>query len=204
MNDEERRTAERYRQLLAEHGASHRTLDWGSRAGQHLRFSVLAGIGNLAGSRILDVGCGLGDFAGWLDAQGIAADYTGVDLTAELVEQAARLHPRRRFLHGSILDESLWSEERFDYVLASGIFATYPAGADDFLRRAVSRMWRLAERGCACNSLSAWAPTREAGEFHADPLAVLDYCRGLTPWVALRHDYHPRDFTVYLRREPCE
>jgi SAM-dependent methyltransferase len=201
MSEEEHYTAERYRQLLQVHGASHRTLDWGSRAGQHLRFSVLAGIGNLAGSRILDVGCGLGDFAGWLEGKGIAADYTGIDLTAELVEQAARLHLRRRFIHGSILDESLLSGERFDYVLASGIFATYPTGADDFLRRVVAKMWRLAQRGCAFNSLSAWAPNREDGEFHADPPAVLAYCADLTPWVALRHDYHLRDFTVYLRRE---
>jgi SAM-dependent methyltransferase len=202
MNDEERRTAERYRQLLQEHGASHRALDWGSRQSQHLRFSVLAGIGDLAGSRILDVGCGLGDFVGWLDGQGIDVDYTGIDLTAELAQQAARLHPRRRFLAGGILEEGLLVGEHFDFVFASGIFATYTAGADDFLRRAVARMWQLAELGCAFNSLSTWAPSREAGEFHADPSVVLEFCRGFTPWLALRHDYHPRDFTVYLRREP--
>jgi SAM-dependent methyltransferase len=201
MNQEELRTAERYRQLLARHGASHLTLDWGSRAGQQLRFSVLAGIGDLAGGRILDVGCGLGDFAGWLEGRGIDADYTGIDLTAELVEQAARLHPRRRFLQGSILDAALLPGERFDYVVASGIFATYTAGADDFLRHAVARMWAFAQRGCAFNSLSAWAPDPDAGEFHAEPPAVLAFCAGLTPWVALRHDYHPRDFTVFLRRE---
>lgn len=202
MNDEERRTAEHYRQLLQEYGASYRTLDWGSREGQHMRFSVLAGIGDLSVSRILDVGCGLGDFAGWLAANGIEADYTGLDLTADLAEQAARLHPHQRFLHGSILDEALLSGERFDYVVASGIFATYPSGAEDFLHRAVARMWRLAGRGLAFNSLSAWAPVREEGEYHADPPAVLEYCRSLTPWLALRHDYHPRDFTVYLLRGP--
>ena len=202
MNEEEARTAARYRQLLQAHGPSYLALDWGSREGQHLRFSVLSEIGDLAGSRILDVGCGLGDFAGWLAARGIVADYTGIDLTAELVDRAKHLNPRRRFLCGGILDEVVLANERFDFVVASGIFATYNTGADDFLRRAVARMWRLAERGCAFNSLSAWAPTHEAGEFHADPLAVLDYCRSLTPWVALRHDFHPRDFTVYLRREP--
>jgi RimJ/RimL family protein N-acetyltransferase/SAM-dependent methyltransferase len=200
-HDEQNHTAEHYRQLLEEHGTSHLALDWGSRESQRLRFEVLATVGNLSGRRILDVGCGLGDFAGWLDERGIDADYTGIDLTPELVTQAALLHPHRRFECGGILDASVLSGERFDYVLASGIFATYLSGSEDFLRRAVARMWQLAERGCAFNSLSTWAPTREAGEYHADPLAVLEYCRSLTPWLALRHDYHPRDFSIYLWRE---
>jgi hypothetical protein len=50
----------------------------------------------------------------------------------------------------------------------------------------------------AFNSLSAWATDQEAGEFYADPLRVVDFCRRITPRVVLRHDYHPRDFTVYL------
>lgn len=201
MNQEERKSAEHYRNCLETHGPTHRALDWGSREGQELRFRVLAGIGDLTDARILDVGCGLGDFAAWMDANGIRADYTGIDLTPELIAEATRRHPGRRFLAGGILDPDLLPEERYDYVLASGIFATYPAGGAVFLRQAVRRMWGLCRRGCAFNSLSAWAPAREAGEFHADPLETLADCRELTPWLALRHDYHPRDFTVYLRRE---
>jgi hypothetical protein len=34
--------------------------------------------------------------------------------------------------------------------------------------------------------------------YDAESLLTLNSCRQLTPWVALRHDYHPRDFTVYL------
>jgi len=59
-------------------------------------------------------------------------------------------------------------------------------------------MYALATTAVAFNSLSAWAPDQEAGEFYADPLQVVDLCRRLTPWVVLRHDYHPRDFTVYM------
>jgi SAM-dependent methyltransferase len=201
MTDEERLTAENYRRRLREHGASHLALDWGSREGQRLRFRVLAEVGDLAGRRILDVGCGLGGFVGWLDERGIAADYTGIDLTADLVARARSLHPGRRFLTGGILDDVLPAGERFDYVLASGIFATYAEGAEDYLRRVVARMWSLADIACAFNSLSAWAPTREAGEYHADPLATAAFCRELTPWLVLRHDYHARDFSFYLYRQ---
>ena len=201
MNQEEEQlTAVRYRQLLDEHGQSHKTLNWGSREGQRLRFKILAGIGSLEGKRILDVGCGLGDFAGWLAQNDIKVDYTGLDLTPELVEQARKNYPDLKFVQGSILDESLLRDQQFDFVFASGIFYTYSADGDAWLKAAVARMWSLCKEGVSFNSLSAWAENCEKDEYYADPPATLAYCGTLTSWVAMRHDYHPRDFTIYLLR----
>lgn len=199
-NVEEHSTSKRYRQLFNKHGKSHKTLNWGSQEGQRLRFKILAEIGRLEGKRILDVGCGLGDFAGWLAKNNIQADYTGLDLTPELVKQAQKNYPALAFVQGSILDESLLVGQRFDFVLASGIFYTYSTGGGAWLRAAVARMWSLCKDGVAFNSLSAWSEGHEAGEYYADPPTTLAYCRTLTPWVAMRHDYHPRDFTIYLSR----
>jgi len=63
-------------------------------------------------------------------------------------------------------------------------------------------MFSLATSAVAFNTLSTWAQDQEAGEFYADPLKVVEFCRTLTPWVVMRHDYHPRDFTVYLYKTP--
>ncbi len=197
---EERATAARYAGLLAEHGVGWRALDWGSAEGQRRRFAQLAAVMPLAGLRVLDVGCGLAHLADWFDAHGIAVDYTGLDLTEAFVRTAATRHPARRFVHGSVVDPDVLADERFDVVLSSGIFFSYPEGGDAFLRAAVTRMWSWATRAVAFNSLSAWAPDREAGEYYADPAGVLAFCGTLTPRVALRHDYHPRDFTVHLHR----
>lgn len=201
MTEEELLTAKRYQRLFIEHGASHGTLNWGSREGQQLRFKVLAEIASLDGKRILDVGCGLGDFAGWLLKKKINADYTGIDLTPELVEQAKITFPGMKFLQGSILDEFLLNEMEFDYVFASGIFYTYSEGRDAWLKSAVARMWQLCRRGVAFNSLSAWAENQEPGEFYADPGETIAFCRSLTPWVTMRHDYHSRDFSIFMLRE---
>jgi SAM-dependent methyltransferase len=199
-NKEDKLTARRYRRLFDEHGQSHKSLNWGSQEGQYLRFRILAEIGVLEGKRILDVGCGLGDFAGWLSQNNIRADYTGLDLTPELVEQAHKSYPKLNFIQGSILDESLLAGQQFDFVFTSGIFYTYSIAGDAWLRSAVSRMWGLCKEGVAFNSLSAWAQLHDANEYYADPSATLEYCRTLTSWVAMRHDYHPRDFTIYLSR----
>jgi SAM-dependent methyltransferase len=199
---EEDSTALHYRQLLEEHGQSHRTLNWGSREGQHLRFEVLAEIGNLNEKRILDVGCGLGDLAGWLAENSIQADYTGLDFTPELIKKARKVYPELRFIQGSVLDESLLVGENFDFVFASGIFVTYNKDSTNWVRVAVARMWSLAKEGVAFNALSTWATNQELDEYHADPSEILAICRELSPWVVLRHDYHPRDLTAYMLRNP--
>lgn len=198
---EEQLTVGCYRRLFDEYGQSYKALNWGSREGQELRFKVLADIGQLAGKRILDVGCGLGDFAGWFAQNSIKVDYTGLDMTPELLAQARKNYPALQFVSGSILDKSLLFNQKFDFVLASGIFYTYSTSGNTWLQAAVSRMWELCEEGMAFNSLSAWAEDRDPREFYADPLVTMQYCRSLTPWVTMRHDYHPRDFTMYLSRK---
>lgn len=197
---EEEKTAEIYRHLLDEHGLSFKTLNWGSREGQQLRFSVLAQIADLRGCRVLDVGCGLGDLYEWIQALNRDIAYTGLDLTPELVEKARLRHPGGRFISGSILDEGIFRGEKFDYILSSGIFYTYRTGAYDWMKNALGRMWNLCEKGMAFNTLSGWSAEKDDSEFYADPGETVTLCHTFTPWVAMRHDYHPRDFTMYLYR----
>jgi SAM-dependent methyltransferase len=195
---DEKKTASNFNSLLVKHGANFRALDWGSRESQELRFKVLAEIGDINGADILDVGCGLGDFCGWLRDQGFRFRYTGIDIADRLVREARVRHPQSRFLVGSPSDDSFLSDEKFDYVFASGIFSTYTTDSMKWMIDSVCRMWNWSRKGIAFNSLSAWAGERDPNEFYADPLEVAGDCRSLTPWISVRHDYHPRDFSVYL------
>lgn len=201
--EEEAATVRHYEGLYARHGDSHSALDWGSQAGQELRFRVLAGIGDLAGASVLDVGCGLAHFADWLQQRAPGVQYTGLDLVPGLLGAACQRRPDLRLVGGSIQDDSVLAGESFDYVFASGIFYTYAAGADRVLQASVRRMWSLARRGVAFNALGTHAPDQVAGEYYADPQAVLRFCRELSPCAELVIGYHPRDFTVYLHRAPA-
>ena len=53
---------------------------WRSRQNQEVRFETLASIGDLRGKSILDAGCGLGCFYGYLKDRGWEGQYTGFDL----------------------------------------------------------------------------------------------------------------------------
>lgn len=197
---EHRSTVAHFTALAEAHGVDARALDWRGRESQELRFSVLARIGIAPEARVLDVGCGQGDLLPWLRARGFAGTYLGVDITPSMVATARQRFPDARFERVDLLAEDTPAPGRFDVVLASGIFYRRAVAPDTFMRAMVARMFALAEHGLAFNSLSTWAAGRDPGEFYADPAAVLAWCRAITPWVALLHDYHPGDFTVLMRR----
>jgi SAM-dependent methyltransferase len=181
--------------LLRQHQGGVGSVNWGSPAAQEKRFAVLAAIGDLTGCSVLDVGCGLGDFHRWQQGQGLGVEYRGVDLTPGMVAAARERSPGADFRVGNVLTEE-WAPA--DYVLASGIFYLRQHEPGKFLQQIIARLFALCRRGVAFNSLSTWSPRRDAGEFYADPVRTVEFCRTLSPRVILRHDYHPGDFTVYL------
>lgn len=200
-NEEDRQTASFYSGLLQQHGNDARALNWGSRESQAVRFAALCGIGSLDGCSVLDVGCGLGDMWAWLRQQRTSARYIGIDISPEMISRARSLHPDAAFEVAAATDQAFPQPGAFDYVFASGIFYLRKANPEAYLEQAVSRMFNACRKGIAFNSLSLWAPKRDPDEFYADPCSTLEVCRRITRWVTLRHDYHPGDFTIYMRRD---
>jgi len=183
-----------YLPLLRQFGVDHQAVGWGSSESQRLRFGVLLEVGDVRRASILDVGCGIGHLVDYLSEAGFGGNYRGIDLLEEMVAEARRRHPDRRF---EIADVGAAVGVSADYVVSSGLFTF----ADrERLHGTVEAMFAASSKGTAFNSLSAWAEKQDAGEFHADPLETVEFCRTLTPWVVLRHDYHPRDFTIYMYR----
>lgn len=200
IKEEEGNAASIYNAAFEENGETHAGVRWASKEGQELRFQILSEIGDLNGATILDVGCGFGHFGEWLACKGIKVSYTGLDITGRLLDQARLRIPEGTFIEASILGDEI-KDQKFDYVIASGLFADYPKGGIHWMTQVITRLWSLSTKGVAFNSLSLWTNDREANEFHADPGETINYCSSLTKWVVMRHDYHPRDFTIFMKHE---
>lgn len=190
------RIADFYQGLVTRYGHDPRACDYGGPESQQIKFRVLSEAMPLANRSILDVGCGFADFAVYLQGRFPNVRYTGIDLCSAMVTEARRRHPKLGLRIANVLDTSL--QTGFDLVSANGIFYLLGDDAWHMMQAIIKRMLDQADSAVAFNSLSAWAEQKESGEFYADPLQVLDFCRQLTPWVVLRHDYHPRDFTIYM------
>jgi len=201
--DEEarRRLIDTHRASLARHGYASKALFWESRGVQKIRFKALAGIGIQAGDSVLDVGCGFGDLKGFLQGQGSAVDYTGIDLSPEIVAKAAELFPDATILAGELFDFD-WPAQAYDWVLLSGTLNWQLDDGGDYARRVIRRMFELCRKGVAFNMLNSRHPDMQAmAEFVAfDPDATLAYCRQITPECRCRTDYLANDFTIYLCR----
>lgn len=187
--------------LVRQYGHDIRAIDYGRATTQTLKFSILCDGLDLAGRSVLDVGCGFADLSRYLAARNIDVAYRGIDISGEMIAAARALDPALPLLHGNILEADI-PEKSVDIVIATGVFYLLGPDAEALSRRLIERTFSIAREAVAFSTLSTWAPYVENGEHHSDPAALLDFCRNLTPHVALRHDYHPRDMTFFLYRSP--
>ncbi len=178
-------------------GNDWRALGWQSRQTQYRRFAVLAQVGPLEHTRVLDVGCGLGDLYDYLRRHRIPVDYTGYDLLPEMIERARKRFPRLRFEVRDVLQGL--GPERFDYILSSGAFNVNFGDNLRAVRQVMRQMVQQAERGVAINFLK-WTPgaSRDPVFQYYNPQAMLTFAQTLCERVRLREGYLPNDFTLYL------
>ncbi|GGP19279.1 class I SAM-dependent methyltransferase [Silvimonas iriomotensis] len=125
-----------------------------------------------AGLRVLDLGCGFGDFARYVRSQGAMA-VTGVDVSLNMLEEARRLtvDAAIRYHHGAIEDFQPDQGETFDLVVSSlalHYVADYAA--------AVQAVWRALRPGglfvfsvehpvCTANPVG-WVKDEHEGKAH--------------------------------------
>lgn len=201
MDDRDRfKTIERYEARLALHGDSHESLGWGQFARQDIRFSVLAAeVLARPESSVLDVGCGFADLYDFLVAGGWRGRYTGIDIVPGVLRVARERHPALDLREIDLTNDSE-KVERHDFVIASGVanarlaHGDNLAHAENLLRAMFSRALVLA----AADFLSTHVDFRKDDAFHTDPAWAFSFAKSLTKRVALRHDYMPFEFALFL------
>lgn len=191
--------SEYYERLVDQYGNDSRACDYGRAESQQTKFEVITQVMPVQGKRVLDVGCGFGDFTDYLIDHYTDFFYEGVDITPRMIQEARRLRPDFSFQILDIMTQDPGST--YDLVTANGIFYLLGDDGEFYMHQLIKRLYELSSEAVAFNSLSAWADKQEPEEFYADPISTLEFCRTLSPWVVLRHDYMPHDFTIYIYRE---
>ena len=203
MKDAHSQIVESYRRLYAEHGYSPKALGW-DKGKQFLRFHQLTSSFSLQGARLLDVGCGFGDFVGYLRAMNIeGCAYTGLDLVEDFIVEGRRRFGASgaTFVHSSL--EDYVPSSRFDCVIASGAFNLKLEGIDGYenIRGALSRMFALCDVAVSADFLSDRVERAHAHNFNSSPETILNIAYGLSRNVVLRNDYFPFEFSVTIFKD---
>jgi SAM-dependent methyltransferase len=198
----ERRVAEYYTSRLREHGPTHQGVDWNSAESQLLRFDQFMRIVPSGEPvSVLDYGCGYGAFAEYLeDLDAVElADYTGYDVSEEMVSTARR---RSRWRFTTAREELTPA----DVTVASGVFNvrvdTDEQTWRDYTLDTIAELATLSRRALGFNMLTSYSdPERMTDRlYYGDPAFYFDWCkRNLSRQVALLHDYRLYEFTMLVR-----
>jgi ubiquinone/menaquinone biosynthesis C-methylase UbiE len=202
--DEIGRVVRTYERRLAEHGFDVAALKSGGLGKQFVRHTTHARIFDLNGRRIVDIGCGIGMFYRFLKNSNVnIEDYIGVDIVEPFLEYNRQTYPEAKFVNLDIFRDPIESLQS-DVVFMSQIFnARYETSDNEAIARAaVERFFTVAREGVVIDFMSSYVDYREAQHHYFEPDTMLRFAKGLTPYVALHHDYLPFEFTLVLRKAP--
>lgn len=192
-----------YTDKIKAHGANAAGVDWGSTERQERRFQMLAK--PLVGAKdfsILDLGCGYGAYWDYLSAAHKHFDYTGADLSDEMIQTARATHPQ---LSATCFQTGGIPDKMFDFVAASGIFNIMGGTGTDiwstYVHDTLKAMFAHCRIACSCNFLTSYSDVdkKKAGLYYADPKDIIDFCvRELSIDIDFSHHYDAWDFTVHI------
>lgn len=133
-----------YTQCLKEHGPTAQGVDWPTEEGALIRHRIMANLWSQDYSSplsILDLGCGYGGFLTYLKNRPLrkpkkskndhekksalspspyALNYTGIDLSPEMITAAQQLHPNHDFRVHDVIHSPL-APNSFDYGVMNGV-----------------------------------------------------------------------------------
>jgi SAM-dependent methyltransferase len=190
----------RYSDRLAEFGDDPQTLGW--TKGKHfLRYHMLLAQWDFKGESLLDFGCGFGDMSQYIQDQGINLTYHGVDINPDLISTGQKKYPGVQLFCDDILAHSF--EKKFDFVVSSGVHNLKLEDNWGFIEQTFESFAKIANNGFALNFISNKVDFFDHHLYHTDPAQVLNLAYKYSNRVALRNDYMPFEFTVYvdLRKE---
>src|SRR4030095_1127810 len=195
-----------YSEKLGEHGRTPKGVDWNSQESQYLRFAQLCRVIIQAPLNILDYGCGYGELVNYLRKYYTNEEfnYTGYDISDSMIVQAKELFQSNTNV--SFLQNL--SEEKFDYVVASGIFNVRLDLATDnewkeYIIQTLQKINSLSVKGFSFNALTSYSDPEHMKDYlyYSDPLWLFDYCKlNFSKNVALLHDYELYEFTMIIRK----
>jgi SAM-dependent methyltransferase len=188
---------QRYNIRLAEYGDDIRTLASGTEERRRMRYKVLSGVGLSSRCSVLDIGCGFGDFYGYLCEQGIQVQYVGYDINPKLIEIGRIKYPTVEF---EVKDFQIEPFPGFDFIVSSSSFNLRLSGQDNyqFIEEILKLCYAHARCGVAIDFLSSYVDFETPEAFHYKPETIFSIAKQISKRICLRHDYPLYEFCIYL------
>lgn len=188
----------RYTERFETFGVDVRTLASGSDERHRLQHAVHASAGDANGKSVLDVGCGLAHYYEFLRGRGSDVRYTGYDIVPAFIESNRQRYPEAQFELRDATRDGIVHEA--DFVVMCEVFNNRYEHASnvEVVQRAMRDAFDHAREAVTIDLLSTYVDYQVPAAFYYSPEAMFAYAKSLTRFVALRHDYVPFHFTLFL------
>jgi SAM-dependent methyltransferase len=175
-----------YSRHLKDFGDSPQTVRW-TPEGQRLRYETLLRIaGDFSGKKILDFGCGKGDFYGFVKERGLSVNYCGIDVNDKLIGLAKGKYPETEFITIDIEEADIG--RKFDIVFVCGVFNLRIAGIEESMKNVLRKLSGICGEALHLNFLTYYVPRRDIELFYVKPEEILQFAvTELSGSVVLRH-----------------
>lgn len=177
-------------------GDSPQAVRW-TKEGQIKRYNTLLNIaGELKNKRILDFGCGKGDFYGYLKSKVLEINYEGIDINENLIQLAKNKYPETTFTCLDI-EESEYKKE-FDVIFICGTFNLRVAGIEETMKNILKKLFKICNEVIHLNLLTYYTPKRNIELFYVKPEELIIYViNNLSTKFSLLHDKEDIYISIY-------
>ncbi len=174
-----------------------------SRISHMKRFEKMLDLGDYSRRSVLDVGCGVGGFYGFLLEKGIQCSFTGIDINPKMIEAAKENYPEisERFMVFDVLEKEM--NQSFDYVFSVGpLNLKFEPGVNmDATMKLLGRMYRMSNIGAALSMTSSYTRKPNNETFYFNPAEVMEETAKFCTNVKIDHSYLPHDFTIFCYKQ---
>lgn len=201
IEKDKKRIIERYNYRIKKYGANIKGLASGTQERRNLQFKILSQIGNLSNKKVLDLGCGFGDFYLFMKDQGVKFDYIGIDINPYIISKAKKKLKNVKFICGDILENKI---SKVDYIIAASTFnnSLSEIGNYDYIEEIFNKCYNLSNIGVAIDFLTDYVDYKINDEvFYYNPERVFSIAKKITKRVTLRHDYPLFQFCIYIYKD---
>lgn len=200
-------TVSRYSNRYKKLGRHVYTLGWGSEEQQHYRFAQALRATTFHKKKVLDIGCGFGDFlSSCLDAGYNLKHYTGWDVNPDLIAEAKQQHPEANFVVRNLIDQGKIEPVAEVAVMLGVLNLNFKDAYDNmaFSKVMIEKAFSVVSETLVVDFLSLYRTSNYPEEdfvFYHNPADMLAFALELTPNVKLLHDYSPipqKEFMLVL------
>jgi SAM-dependent methyltransferase len=187
-----------YSNRFAKHGVDGRTLNPGKGNKHRIQHEVHASVGDLQDKTVIDLGCGLATFYEYLKAQATHVHYVGYDIVEPFIESNRARHPEAHFEVRDLSRDPI--VDRADYAVLCQVFNNrYTSGNnDEVVKHVISKAFDAVSTAVSIDLRTRYVNYEEPDLYYYSPEEMFTFAKSLTPFVTLRHDYLPYDFTLML------